>query len=67
MDGRAKAGGMGMGMERDFAWGDGRTVQCTDDVLWSCTLEACMVLQTSVTPIKSIRRRNTLSPEFLKP
>ena len=32
-----------MGTERDFAWGDGHTVLCTDDVLLSCTLETCMV------------------------
>ena len=33
-----------MGMERDFAWGDGCTVWCADDVLLSCPLEIRMVL-----------------------
>ena len=33
-----------MGMGRDFAWGDECMMHCVDDVLWSCTLEACMVL-----------------------
>ena len=32
-----------MGMERDFALGDGYTMQCVDDVLLRCTLENCMV------------------------
>ena len=34
-----------MGMETDFACGDGgRTMQCAGDVLLSYTLETCMVL-----------------------
>ena len=36
--------GGGMGMERDFALGDGHTMPCADDVLVSCTLKPCMVL-----------------------
>ena len=28
-----------MGMGRDFALGDGHTMQCSDDVLLICTLE----------------------------
>lgn len=32
-----------MGMERDFTLGDGRTMQCADDVLVSFILETCMV------------------------
>ena len=28
-----------MGTERDFAWGDGHTMHCADDVLLSYTLE----------------------------
>ena len=42
-------------MERDFAWGDGCMMQYADDVLFSCTLEIYMVLQTNVTPINSIK------------
>lgn len=34
--------------QKDFAWGDGHMTQCTDDVLFSCTLETHMVLQTNV-------------------
>ena len=33
------------GDERDFAWGDGCTMQCADDTLLSCTLESCMVCE----------------------
>ena len=33
-----------VGLERDFAWGDGRTMQCAGDVLLSCTLDTCMIL-----------------------
>ena len=43
------------GIERNFAWSDGRTMQCADDVLLSCGLGTCMVLQISVTPINSIK------------
>ena len=32
------------GQKRDFAQGDGHTMQCADDVLLSCTLKTCMVL-----------------------
>ena len=31
-----------MGMERDFAWGNGCTMQGADDVLLSQTLETCI-------------------------
>ena len=31
-------GGAEMGTE-DFAWGGGRTMQCADDALLSCTFE----------------------------
>ena len=37
-------------MERDVALGNECTMKCADDVLVSCTLETCMVLQTNVTP-----------------
>ena len=45
-----------MGTERDFAWGNGCMTQREDDVLLSGTLETCMVLLTSVTPIHSIKK-----------
>ena len=46
-------------MERDCTLGDGDgcTMQCVDNVLLSCTLETCMVLQTNVTPINSIKNK----------
>ena len=37
--------------------GNGHTMQDADDVLLSCTLEIYMVLQTSVTPIISIIKK----------
>ena len=43
-----------VGIERDFAWGDGHMIQCADDVLLSYTFETCLVLHTNVTPINSI-------------
>ena len=47
-----------MEMERDFALGEvnGRTMQCADDVLFTCTLETCMGLSTNVTPINSVKK-----------
>ena len=30
--------------ERDFAWGNGHTIKCADDVLLSYILETCIVL-----------------------
>ena len=40
---------------RDFAWGDGPTMQ-HEDVSLSCTMETCVVLGTDVTPINSIKQ-----------
>lgn len=37
----------GMGMERNFAWGDAWMMQCADDVL-SCIFKTC-------TPVNSIK------------
>ena len=44
-----------MGTERDFAFGNEHTMQCTDDVLLIRILETCMFFSTSVTPINSIK------------
>ena len=33
----------GMEVERAFAWGDGHTMQCADDILLSCTPATCTV------------------------
>ena len=43
-----KAAGNG-GQKR--LWGDGYMIQYAHDVLFSCTLETCMVLRTNVIPI----------------
>ena len=43
-------------MEGDLSWGGEHPVPGTDDVLWNCAPEACIVLLTSVTPINSIKR-----------
>ena len=42
-------------MDGDWTWGGGHTVQCTDDVLWNCPPETCIILLTTVTPIHSIK------------
>lgn len=41
------------GTERDFAWGGRHTMQCADDILLSCVLGTCMVLQTNIISINS--------------
>ena len=50
-----------MGLERDFAWGNGCTMQRADEVPLSCTLEACMVLGTSAIPVISIRKSKKIN------
>lgn len=37
--------------------GGERTMQCADDVLYSCTLETCMALSTNVSPLHSIKKQ----------
>ena len=62
--GRGGLGGFhGDGQRPD--WGGEHTLQCTDDVLWSCVPETCIILLTSVIilltnvyPINSIKRKN---------
>ena len=46
-----------MVIERDLTWGSEHTIQCTDDVLWNCAPETCIILLTSVTPTHSIKRK----------
>ena len=45
--GKGVVGGGGQKREncnrKNLAWGDGRTMQCDDGVLFSCSLESCMV------------------------
>ena len=33
-------------MDRELTWGGEPTIQCTDDVLWNCAPETCMILLT---------------------
>ena len=49
--------GLEMEMERDFAWDDGHTLQCANNVLLSYTLETCMVLLTNLIPTNSIKKK----------
>ena len=44
-------------IDGDWTWGGGHTVQCTDDVLWNCPPETCIILLTTVTPINSIKKK----------
>ena len=44
-------------MEGDLTWGGEHTIQCTDDVLWNCSLETYKLLLTSVTSINSIKKK----------
>lgn len=39
--GGSRQRGVGVGMKRDFSWGDGHMNQYTDDVLLGCTLKMC--------------------------
>ena len=48
-----------MVMDRDVTWGGEHTVQCTDDALWNCVPEICIILLTSVTQKNSVQRKNS--------
>lgn len=52
-----------MRTERDFALGDGDTMQCADEVWLSCTLETFMGLLTNVTPNEFNKTRQTNHPK----
>ena len=53
-----------MAMEGDLTWGSEHTMQCTDDVLWNCAPETCIILLTNVTTINLIKRRKTQITQF---
>lgn len=53
-----KMNGEGQG---DSTLGGKHTTRCTDDVLWSCTLEICTVLLTNITPVNSISIKDNLA------
>lgn len=42
-------------MEGDLTWGSQHTIPCTNDVLYNCALETCIIWLTSLTPISSIK------------
>ena len=44
-------------MEGDLTWGVEHTIQCTDDVLWHCVPETCIILLTCVTSMNSIKMK----------
>ena len=46
------------GEDGNLTWGGEYTIQCTDNVLWNCAPETCIILLTSVAPINSIKRKN---------
>lgn len=53
--GQGRAGGNGDWKRLCLGrWVHNTVVQWADEVLLSCTLETCMVLQTNVAPINSI-------------
>ena len=37
--------------------GGAHTTQCTDDVLWDCAPETCVILLTSGSPINSVIKK----------
>ena len=41
-------------MEGDVSWGGEHTIHGTDDVLWNCAPETCIILLINVTLINSI-------------
>ena len=47
-----------MVMEGDLTWGGAHTIQCTDDILCTCTPETYMILLTNVTPTNSINKES---------
>ena len=52
-------------MEGDLTWDGEHTIQCTDDVLWNCAPETCIILLTSVTPINSIKKKLRLQIKYV--
>ena len=46
-------------MEGDLTWDGEHTIQYTHDVLQNCTPETYIILLTNVTPIKTIKKKQT--------
>ena len=54
--------------DSDLTRGGEHTTQGTDNVLWNCAPQTCIILLTSVTPINSIKRKKSFSlknPQFI--
>lgn len=62
---RGWGGGRGqrgsMVVEGDCMLGNGGAMQCVEEVLLHCTLEACAVLLTNVTPVTPINSKGRMS------
>ena len=43
--------------EGDLTWGDEHTIQYTDDILYSCIPETCIISLANVTPIILIKKK----------
>ena len=48
-----------MAIEGDLTYGSEHTIQYTHDVLWNYAPETYIILLTNVTPIKTIKKKQT--------
>ena len=48
-------------MDGDLTWGGEHTVQCTDDVLWNCAPETCLILSLPINSIENIINKKRLN------
>ena len=48
------------GEDGNLTWGGEYTIQCTDNVLWNCAPETCIILLTSVICNKFNKKRKKL-------
>ena len=55
-----------MVIEGDLAWDVEHSIQCTNDVLWNCAPETCIISLTSITPINSIKKKTETKIERKK-
>ena len=66
--GRVKEGRVGgMVVERDFPLDAECMMQCADNLLQNCLVEACTILLTNVTPINSIQNHLEHALNLLPP
>lgn len=55
-----------MVMDRNMTWGGEHPVQCTDDVLYNCAPEACIIFLTNAIIINPIKREKITELENRK-